>query len=199
MSSVPKQTYGLLQSRKPVWKSTSRRRPERIHVDPQIRTPAVSLRAWISISAIADQNDSRRSWAVRVVCWGNRLSGIASLGSPSVRGANACSSVSRGHLADARPEESHRTRAALMAQQRARLTLIAVMGMDGNIWRRCDLSRRALWRDPKSPLRLVGSGCGSSRAPFASARLRKGSPHRRHREPWPRRAGNPACRLHRIS
>lgn len=52
--------------------------------------------------AIADQNDSRRSWAIRVVCWGKRLFGIASLGSPSVRGANACSSVSRGHLADAR-------------------------------------------------------------------------------------------------
>lgn len=50
MSSVPKQTYGLLQSRKRVWKSTSRRRPERIHVGPQIRTPAVPLRAWISIS-----------------------------------------------------------------------------------------------------------------------------------------------------
>lgn len=72
VSYVPKQANGLLQSRKPVWKSTSPRNPECIHVALQFD---LLQRAWARDfhRVIVDPNDSRRSSASRVVCWGQAV------------------------------------------------------------------------------------------------------------------------------
>lgn len=150
---------------------------------------------------VVDEDDCRRPSSVLLWCAGVSGSWAPPGWIPINSGANASSSSSRRHLADAwlGSFALNSARPLRCSPACARLTLITVMEMDGNIWRRCDLSGGALWRDPKPALRPDGSGCGFSQGPSASARLRKGSRHRRYREPWLRRAGNPACRLDRTS
>lgn len=149
---------------------------------------------------IVDEDDSRRPSSSLVVCWSKRLFGSLAWDRHQF-GANASSSSSRRHLADAWLGNFALNSARSLRCSPATRAAHA-HHCDGNGGRHLvavRLVRKALWRDPKPSLRPGDSGCGSSRAPSASARLRKGSPHRRRREPWLRRAGNPACRLHRIS
>lgn len=63
VSYVPKQANGLLQSRKPVWKGTSRKRPERIYVGPRFELPQASRRMKFHL-VVVDEDDSRRPSSV---------------------------------------------------------------------------------------------------------------------------------------
>lgn len=201
VSSVPKQTYGLLQSRKPVWKSTSRREPERIHVSPQSELLQCLLAHGFS---------SRNRWPERqpqvVGCPCGVLGQVAlwhrEVGIAINSGCERLQLFSRQHPADA--WLGRFASSAARALRRSRCNARGSRSSLGWKWTATSggsatCRGRALWRDQKPSLRLVGSGCGFSQAPSASARLCRKSPHTKHREPWLRRAGNPACRLHRTS
>lgn len=133
VSYVPKQANGLLQSRKPVWKSTSRKIPNR----------STLLFSQTSYSApgrmhfhrvIVDSNDSRRSSAVPVWCAGAKPFLLHPKFGIAINSGRTPAVLPRQrHLADAWQGRSHRAPHArcVDALQRARLTLITAMEMEG--------------------------------------------------------------------